>query len=132
MAGDSPTMPSWCFSPFAFPFSAREAEKASISEAEELFSQSDLKDDIILFTRFTQLELLQGAKDEAEWKKLDEYLESQIYLEATKNTWKAAARIYFDLRRIGKTINSPIDCCISQIKIVLRITTIDGVQSDDR
>lgn len=42
-------MPSWCFSPFAFPFSAKDATKASISESEELFSQADLQDDIILF-----------------------------------------------------------------------------------
>ena len=33
---------------------------------------------------FIQLELLQGAKDEFEWRRLDEYLESQYYLEAGK------------------------------------------------
>ena len=76
-----------------------------------------IKDDVTLLTRFTQLELLQGAKDESEWNKLDEYLSTQYYLEATGSTWKEAARIYFDLRRKGKTINSPIDCCIAQIAI---------------
>ena len=71
--------------------------------------------DIGVFSRFTQLELLQGAKDEGEWSRLDEYLVTQYYLEATEDTWRQAARIYFDLRRGGITINSPIDCCIAQI-----------------
>lgn len=65
--------------------------------------------------RFTQLELLQGAKDEREWRLLDEYLAGQTYLEANENTWKNTARIYFELRRKGLTKNSPIDCCIAQI-----------------
>lgn len=42
-------MPSWSFSPFSFPFSAKDAKKASIKEEEEIFSLSDLHDDIILF-----------------------------------------------------------------------------------
>jgi len=71
--------------------------------------------DIGVFSRFTQLELLQGAKDEGEWGRLDEYLATQYYLEATEDTWREAARIYFDLRRGGITISSPIDCCIAQI-----------------
>ncbi len=71
--------------------------------------------DIGVFSRFTQLELLQGAKDEGEWGRLDGYLSTQYYLEATDETWPQAARIYFDLRRGGITISSPIDCCIAQL-----------------
>jgi predicted nucleic acid-binding protein len=70
-----------------------------------------------VLTRFNQLELLQGAKDRKEWILLDDYLSTQYYLEASTNTWKEAARIYFELRRGGVTINSPIDCCIAQIAI---------------
>ena len=69
--------------------------------------------EIIVFSHFVQLELLQGAKDDFEWRRLDEYLSSQYYLEATEDTWRHAARIYFELRRSGVTINSPIDCCIA-------------------
>lgn len=76
-----------------------------------------VRDDVWVLSRFTQLELLQGAKDEYEWKRLDEYLSTQYYLESSENTWREAARIYFELRREGKTINSPIDCCIAQIAI---------------
>ena len=74
-------------------------------------------DEIIAFTRFTQLELLQGAKDEYEWNWLDEYLTTQYYLESTEDTFKEAARIYFELRRNGITLSSPIDACIAQIAI---------------
>jgi predicted nucleic acid-binding protein len=69
----------------------------------------------IVFSHFTQLELLQGAKDEFEWGRLDEYLASQYYLEANMDTWRHAARIYFELRRSGITLSSPIDCCIACI-----------------
>jgi len=50
-------------------------------------------DKIIVFSRFIQLELLQGAKDELEWQRLDEYLTSQYYLEATEDTGRQAVRI---------------------------------------
>jgi predicted nucleic acid-binding protein len=76
-----------------------------------------LSGEICVLTRFTQLELLQGARDEYEWQKLEGYLATQFYVEATDTTWEDAARIYFDLRRTGITINSPIDCCIAQIAI---------------
>jgi predicted nucleic acid-binding protein len=68
----------------------------------------------VLLTRFTQLELLQGSLDEKEWNLLSTYLDTQDYLEPTSNSWQAAARIYYDLRRKGLTVRSPIDCCIAQ------------------
>ncbi len=74
-------------------------------------------DEIIVFSRFIQLELLQGAKNEQEWQQLDTYLSTQYYFETTDDTWRDAARIYFELRKNGITINSPIDCCIAQLAI---------------
>jgi predicted nucleic acid-binding protein len=68
-------------------------------------------------SRFQQLELLQGARDEKEWGLLEDRLSTQYYLEASEDTWPEAARIYFELRRKSVTINSPIDCCIAQIAI---------------
>lgn len=68
----------------------------------------------VLLTRFTQLELLQGTLNEKEWTLLSTYLESQDYIELTSDSWQAAARIYYDLRRQGLTVRSPIDCCIAQ------------------
>jgi predicted nucleic acid-binding protein len=73
--------------------------------------------EVIVFNRFVQLELLQGAKNETEWKNLYDYLETQYYLETKENTWSQAAKIYYDLRKTGITIRSSIDCCIAQIAI---------------
>ena len=70
-----------------------------------------------VLSRFNQLELLQGARDQKEWELLADYLSTQYYLEASQDTWPEAARIYFELRRKGFTINSPIDCCIAQIAL---------------
>lgn len=68
----------------------------------------------VLLTRFTQLELLQGSLNEKEWTLLSTYLETQDYVELTNTSWQAAARIFYDLRRQGLTVRSPIDCCIAQ------------------
>ena len=73
--------------------------------------------DIVVLSRFNQLELLQGAKNKKEWQMLEDYLSTQIYMEASPDTWREAARIYFDMRRKGVTVNSPVDCCIAQIAV---------------
>jgi len=73
--------------------------------------------EVYVLTRFAQLELLQGARDEYEWQRLENYLSTQFYIEAIGETWGEAARIYYELRKTGITINSPIDCCIAQIAI---------------
>ncbi len=78
-------------------------------------------DEIIAFSRFTQFELLQGAKNEQEWRQLDAYLTTQYYLETTADTWRDAARVYFELRKRGITINSPVDCCIAQLAIETQV-----------
>lgn len=75
----------------------------------------------ILFTHFTELELLQGCRDEDEWDLLSSYLVTQDYLELTPHGWAEAARIYFDLRRQGETVRSPIDCCIAQLALAHEI-----------
>ena len=68
----------------------------------------------VLLTRFTQLELLQGSLNEQEWTLLSTYLITQEYVELTAQSWQEAARIYYDLRRRGLTVRSPIDWCIAQ------------------
>ncbi len=78
----------------------------------------------IVLTRFQQLELLQGSRNEKEWGQLSEYLEGQDYLESATTTWQAAARLYYSLRKNGMTIRSPIDCCIAQIAIERRVLLI--------
>ena len=75
----------------------------------------------VLLTPFTQLELLQGCRDEREWALLATYLEDQDSLDPRRETWSEAARVYYDLRRQGKTVRSPVDCCIAQIAIDNRV-----------
>ena len=64
-------------------------------------------------SRFTQTELLQGSLNEQEWSTLNSYLEVQDYIEPSVESWTAAARIYYDLRRQGITVRNTIDCCIA-------------------
>lgn len=73
-----------------------------------------INDRDVFLARFTQLELLQGSLNEKEWTLLSTYLETQNYVEMTNDSWQAAARIFYDLRRQGLTVRSPIDCCIVQ------------------
>ena len=79
--------------------------------------RSLVADDDVVLTRFNQLELLQGVAGEQEWAMLADYLEGQDYVETGGDTWRDAARIYFELRRRGRTVRSPIDCCIAQLAI---------------
>jgi hypothetical protein len=64
-------------------------------------------------------EVLQGARDEAEWRKLRAYLVSQLRVDPRQSfrTHLEAARIYFDCRRRGLTVRSTIDCLIAQIAL---------------
>jgi predicted nucleic acid-binding protein len=75
-------------------------------------------------TRFTQMELLQGARDEKEWLRLSDYLADQDYLEMDDESWTSAARLYFDLRRRGLTVRSVIDCCIAEAALRHEMTLI--------
>ncbi len=78
----------------------------------------------IFLTRFQQLELLQGCRNEKEWGQLCSYLDGQDYLEMRAGTWQAAARIYYSLRKKGLTVRSTIDCCIAQVAIERRLLLI--------
>jgi predicted nucleic acid-binding protein len=75
-------------------------------------------------TRFTQMELLQGARDEKEWLRLSDYLADQDYLEMDDEGWTNAARLYFDLRRRGLTVRSVIDCCIAEVALRHEMTLV--------
>jgi len=63
-----------------------------------------INNESIFLSRFTQMELLQGCRDEREWTLLQTYLQDQDYIAPTSDTWVAAARIYYDLQRQGLTV----------------------------
>lgn len=64
-------------------------------------------------------EVLQGARDEAQWALLSEYLQSQMLVDAidAPRSHVEAARIYYDCRRRGVTVRSTLDCLIAQIAL---------------
>ena len=86
--------------------------------------QSIISDRDVVLTRFNQLELLQRCRDDREWRLLQSYLQTQDYVELSSESWQAAARIYFKLRRQGLTVRSPIDCCIAQLALEYGLTLI--------
>jgi predicted nucleic acid-binding protein len=64
-------------------------------------------------------ELLQGARDEREWKLLRRYLGTQRLLDVNDgwSSYAEAARIFYDCRRRGITVRSSTDCLIGQIAL---------------
>jgi predicted nucleic acid-binding protein len=64
-------------------------------------------------------EVLQGARDETEWRRLRAVLEVQELVAPADpaETNVKAARIYFDCRRKGLTVRSSNDCLIAQIAL---------------
>ena len=64
-------------------------------------------------------EVLQGARDEPEWRLLKTFFESQEI--AAPVDWRVAhveaARIFFECRRKGLTVRSGVDCLIVQIAL---------------
>jgi len=76
-----------------------------------------LQSEDVAYRRFTGLEILAGARDDADWGSIQTYPASETLLDPTAGSWSGAARIYFDLRRAGRTVRKVIDCCIAQIAI---------------
>jgi len=70
-------------------------------------------------SEYTYLEALQGARNSREYSQLNEYLlDMHIYLlPRTIETYGAAARMYFSLRRQGVTTRSTIDILIALTSI---------------
>lgn len=64
-----------------------------------------------------RLELLQGCRGEPQWRSMSTRLAAFDVLPVPETTWDDAARIYFDLRQIGVTVRSALDCCIAQLAI---------------
>ena len=77
-----------------------------------------------MISRFTQIELLQGCASEPQWQMLCHYLEGQDYAELRSEGWADAARIHFDLRRMGLSVRSILDCCIAQVALDARLTLV--------
>lgn len=71
----------------------------------------------IHITAVSEMELLQGAADEGDWKRIGEMLAQQDILQLAPAHWQRAARTYFELRRTGLTVRSSLDCLIAEVAI---------------
>ena len=82
----------------------------------------------------TYLEVLQGARTDKDYATVKSYLETQRFfgLLDEKESYAAAARIYFDCRRKGITINSTVDCLIAQTAIENDLTLLHNDADFDR
>lgn len=78
-------------------------------------------DDAVPFgiNSFIYQEVLQGVKTERHFSRLKEYLDTQRFypLKDPKESFAAAANIFFQCRRKGITLGSTIDCLIIQTAI---------------
>ena len=84
------------------------------------------------FTRFTELEVLMGARDTRDWDRICAVLAKRVLISPSEFTWSAAARTYFVLRREGYTVRSIVDCCIAQVAIENKATLIHNDRDFER
>ena len=71
----------------------------------------------IVVTPFTEYEVLRGALDERNWRRLEGILNPHPVLSIGAEDGRLAARIYYDMRRRGLTVDNLIDCFIAQSAI---------------
>jgi len=69
------------------------------------------------------LEILQGARDEAAFRKFQRYFATQRFydFENSRKSHEAAAAVYFQARKNGVPIRSSIDCLIAQCALEHRL-----------
>ena len=79
-------------------------------------------------------EVMQGARDEKEWRLLREHLSLQplaVPVDPTALHWEAA-RIFFDCRRHGLTVRSSVDCLIAAHSLEAKATLLHNDQDFER
>ena len=76
-------------------------------------------------------EVLQGVREEKQYKKIDSYFQSLLFLPMTKEMHLHAADIYRSLRKKGITIRKPIDCMIASVAIAHKIQLLHNDKDFD-
>jgi predicted nucleic acid-binding protein len=108
----------------------RGAENAAVGRFQQIL------DSAIPFgiSPLTYLEVLQGTRTDKDYATVKSYLETQRFfgLLDEKESYAAAARIYFDCRRKGIAINSTVDCLIAQTAIDNDLTLLHNDADFDR
>jgi len=82
-------------------------------------------DEDISITGIILTEILQGIKEDKDFKKVKDYLlEIPVYKLESTETYLKAAYIYRDCRKTGKTVRKTIDCIIAAICIENGLTLL--------
>jgi hypothetical protein len=78
--------------------------------------------------------VLQGTRTEKDYRTVKSYLETHTFFSPRddKESYAAAARIYYDCRRKGITVNSTVDCLIAQTAIENDLTLLHNDADFDR
>jgi predicted nucleic acid-binding protein len=71
--------------------------------------------DVVATVGPVRLELLQGCRNDNEWRSVEQKLSALDEVEFPPAIWTGAARIYFELRQRGATVRSALDCCIAEL-----------------
>lgn len=93
--------------------------KGATNKATEKFEKI-LSDNIPFgINNFIYQELLQGVSSEKDFKKLKEYLDTQRFYELKngRESYEAAALMYYKCRKEGVTVSSTIDLLVAQTAI---------------
>jgi predicted nucleic acid-binding protein len=69
------------------------------------------------FARFTELEVMMGTRDKRDWDRTAAMFDRRTIIDPKPDAWRRSARVYFDLRRNGKTIRSIADICIAMTAV---------------
>jgi len=87
----------------------------------------------IALTPWIAQEVIQGARDETEWRTLKRYLSSQrmIHLADPLRSHLEAARIYYECRRRGLTVRSSVDCLVAQTALEHGVALLHGDRDYD-
>jgi len=90
--------------------------KGTNSPAVEFLDTLLLTPMIVGITDLIFMEILQGAKSEAGFEKLQRYFSTQQFyrFDDPQSSYEAAALMFFNCRRRGITVRSSIDCLIAQ------------------
>jgi predicted nucleic acid-binding protein len=79
-------------------------------------------------------EVMQGARDESEWRLLDANLSAQRLAVPSDLValHREAARIFYDCRRKGITVRSSVDCLIAAQAIAAKATLLHDDEDFER
>jgi predicted nucleic acid-binding protein len=66
-------------------------------------------------------EVLQGVREEEQYKKIKTYFQNLVFLPMTHAMHLHSAEIYRSLRKRGVTIRKPIDCMIACVAIAHKV-----------